>query len=107
MKSTCTMVSLAVMSASLLSGGNVQKGEAIYTKSCKACHGAKGEGNPAIAKGLKVTIPHLGSKEVQSQSDADLTKTITVGKGKMRPVKTVAPADVPDVLSYMRTLGGK
>ena len=46
---------------------------------------------------------HLGSKEVQAQSDAELKAAITDGKGKMKPVKSVTGAAVDDVVAYMRT----
>ena len=45
--------------------GDAQAGKAVYDSKCKICHGANGEGNPAIAKTLKVTFRPLASKEVQ------------------------------------------
>jgi hypothetical protein len=45
------------------------------------CHGPDGKAQTAMAKNLN--LRDLGSAEVQSQSDADLTNIITNGKGKM------------------------
>jgi mono/diheme cytochrome c family protein len=78
--------------------------QAAYVKGCKACHGAQGEGNPAIAKMLNATLPNLASKEIQAKSDVDLKKTIVEGKGKMKPVKTLSPAEMDAVVAFLRTL---
>ena len=79
-------------------------GKAVYDKSCATCHAADGAPKEAIAKMLKVEIPHLGAKEVQAKSDADLKKVITEGYEKMKPVKGLADKDVANVVAFMRTL---
>ena len=78
-------------------------GKVTYEKSCKSCHGTSGTPNPAIAKMMKADMKDLGSSEVQAMSDADIGKTITDGKGKMKPVKTVSGSAVDDVIAYIRT----
>lgn len=82
--------------------GDAEKGKEVYGR-CSVCHGAKGEGNEAMAKMLKVTIPALGSKEVQSLDDAALEKIILEGKGKMQPVK-LADQELRDVIAFLRSL---
>ena len=47
---------------------------------------------------------HLGSKEVQAKSDAELTKDITAGNGKMKAVAGLSEADVANVVAFVRTL---
>jgi len=79
-------------------------GKASYDKACKACHGADGAGNPAIAKMLKVTLKDLGGAEVQGKSDADIKKDITVGSGKMKPVTALSAKQVDEVVGFVRTL---
>lgn len=79
-------------------------GKAAFDKSCKSCHLADGKGNPAYAKAMKVELRPLGSKEVQAKPDAELTKNITEGIGKMKPVKSLAAPDVKSVVEYVRTL---
>jgi mono/diheme cytochrome c family protein len=79
-------------------------GQAAYEKACKSCHGVDGTPNPAMAKALKVDMRDLKSPEVQSESDSDLGKVITAGKGKMRPVASVTGDSVNDVVAYIRTL---
>jgi mono/diheme cytochrome c family protein len=80
------------------------EGKEVFDKSCKACHGAQGQGNPGMAKMMKVEMRALGSKEVQAQSDADLKKIITEGKGKMKAQSTLSPKQVDDVVAFVRTL---
>ena len=85
-------------------GGDAAAGKAAFTKSCAACHGADGAPKEAVAKMLKVEIPHLGSKDVQAKSDADLKKVITDGYEKMKPVKNLSDKDVGNLIAFVRTL---
>jgi cytochrome c oxidase cbb3-type subunit 3 len=87
--------------------GDAAAGKDTYGKHCLACHGADASGNTPIAKGMKVTIPNLASKEVQALSDADLQKVMTQGKGKMPPVKDLTDADLHNLVAYIRTLARK
>jgi mono/diheme cytochrome c family protein len=98
-----TLITSAMM-AGLAVAADAQAGKAAYDKSCKSCHGADGAPNPAMVKALKVEMRHLGSKEVQAHSDAELKAAITEGKGKMKPIKTVSGAAADDVVAFMRTL---
>ncbi|MBI3471910.1 MAG: cytochrome c [Candidatus Solibacter usitatus] len=94
----------ALLTACLAGVAFAGDGKAVYDKSCKSCHGADGAGNPAIAKMMKITFKHLGSKEVQVKKDAELKGDITKGTGKMKPVASLSPAQVDDVVAYLRTL---
>ncbi len=80
------------------------EGKSVYTAKCQACHGPNGEGKAAIGKVFNVTMPVLGSKEIQDQSDADLKKTVTEGHGKMKPVGGLDDKQVADVIAFVRTL---
>lgn len=84
--------------------GDAAAGKAVYTAKCATCHGAEGEGKPAIAKMMKVEMKHLGSKEVQAKTDEQLKKESTEGVGKMKPVKLASDADVANLIAYLRTL---
>ena len=74
----------------------------IYKAKCAACHGADGKGDTSMGKMMK--IRDLGSADVQSQSDADLAKIITNGKGKMPKYEGKLTADqISDLVKYIRT----
>ncbi len=87
--------------------GNAKAGKAVFEKHCAVCHGPNGEGKEAIAKMYKVAMPPLGSKEVQSKSDADIKKVVSEGYGKMRPVKGLSAAELSNLVAYIRTLAKK
>jgi len=73
-------------------------GKAIYAAKCKACHGAEGEGNPNMAKVLKVDLKPLSS------TSADVKAVITNGQGKMKPVGGLAGADLDNVVAFVKSL---
>jgi mono/diheme cytochrome c family protein len=100
-----TLLATMSLAASLgLAYAGAPEGKTVYTAKCQGCHGANGEGKAAIAKMFNVTIPVLGSKEVQGMADADLKKVITDGHGKMKPVGGLDDKQVTDVVAYVRTL---
>ena len=103
MRVTAVMIVLLLALASVALAG-ASEGKAVFTAKCQGCHGAAGEGKAAIAKMFNVTMPHLGSKEVQSLSDADMKKVVTAGKGKMKPVAGVDEKQADDVVAFVRTL---
>ncbi len=104
MKRTVTLLIAICAAAAVSLAADAAAGKAVFDKSCKSCHGADGSGNPNIAKMMKVEMRPLGSAEVQAQSDDDLKKIVTDGKGKMRPVASVTGKSVDDVVAYVRTL---
>jgi mono/diheme cytochrome c family protein len=81
-------------------------GKTVYSKKCQSCHAADGNGNAAMATALKVQFKPLSSDDIQKMSDADLKKVITGGSasGKMKAVTGMMPADVDNVVAYLRTL---
>jgi cytochrome c553 len=82
-------------------------GKELYGKKCATCHGAEGEGKASIAKTMKVELRHLGSKEVQTKTDANLKKDILEGTGKMKPITGIDAKAGDDLVAYMRTLAKK
>lgn len=104
MRTSITIFALIGLSAGASFATDAKAGHAVYDKSCKSCHGADGAPNAGVAKMMKVEMKDLKSAEVQAMSDADLKKSITDGKGKMKPVKTVSGGDADNVVAYVRTL---
>jgi mono/diheme cytochrome c family protein len=96
-------IALGFIACGLVSAG-APEGKAVFEAKCQPCHGPKGEGKAAIAKMFGVEMHRLGSKEVQSKSDAEIKQIITAGKGKMKPLGGLAEKQVEDVIAYVRTL---
>jgi len=78
-------------------------GAALYKKSCTSCHGANGSGETPAGKAMKVR--DLRVAEVQKQTDLELTKVISGGKGKMPGYgKKMSVADIQALIAHVRTL---
>lgn len=78
-------------------------GAAIYKAKCAACHAADGSGNTTVGKSLKVRP--FASAEVQKCSDAELTKMIADGKGKMPAyAKKLTPEEIQSLVAVIRTM---
>jgi quinoprotein glucose dehydrogenase len=76
-------------------------GAAIYKTKCAACHGPDGAGKTMKLRDLR-------SGEVQKQTDLELTKIISGGKGKMPAFgKQLSTADVEALISFIRTIKAK
>lgn len=73
-------------------------GKSVYDAKCKACHGAGGEGNPNMAKALKVELKPL------AETSADVKKVVTEGTGKMKPVASVTGGDLDNVVAFVHSL---
>jgi cytochrome c6 len=104
MRTLTTLLIITALSTSAAFAADAAAGKAVYTTSCKGCHGADGTPNPSIAKMMKVDMKSLGSPEVQAVSDADMKAIITNGKGKMHAIASVTGPAVDNVIAYVRTL---
>ena len=93
-----------LMAASLSAAGS--GGAALYKTSCATCHGADGAGQTPVGKSMK--LRDLRSAEVQKQTDIELTKIISGGKGKMPAFgKKLSTDDVEALIGHVRTLKSK
>jgi cytochrome c6 len=104
MKKTLSILALSILIAapSALAGGG-SDGAAVYKAKCAMCHGPDGAGQTTMGKNLKVRA--LGSADVQKQTNAELTKWISDGKGKMPAYKgKLTPLDLDAVVAFIRTL---
>jgi cytochrome c6 len=78
-------------------------GAAIYKAKCAACHGPDGSGQTAMGKSLK--LRDLRSPEVQKQTDQELSKITTDGKGKMPAYKgKLTDVEISALVTYLRSL---
>jgi mono/diheme cytochrome c family protein len=81
-------------------------GANVYKAKCLTCHAKDGSGNTPVGKSLQSA--DLRSPEVQKKADAELTESISEGKGNMPAFKTLLSEDeVRSVLGYVRTLAPK
>src|SRR5580700_9189801 len=99
-----TVLALAIM---FVFGGSLRAdGAGDFKAKCAMCHGADGSGSTATGKALKVR--DLGSADVQSQTDAQLTEIITSGKDKMPAYKGKFTDDqIRGLVVYIRSLAKK
>jgi mono/diheme cytochrome c family protein len=98
------IIATLLLAGTTLGAADAAAGKEIYAKKCATCHGPAGEGKESIAKMMKVELRHLGSKEVQAKSDADLKKESLQGTGKMKPVTGIDAKAADDVVAFLRTL---
>ena len=86
------------------SPADVEAGKNLYAKFCQKCHGARGEGVPRMYQLVDAKIVHLGSKQAQSKSDAEIKKAMLDGLGKMEAVDDLTPQQADKILAFTRTL---
>jgi mono/diheme cytochrome c family protein len=75
-------------------------GAATFKAKCAMCHGADGtKENPGMG------VKSLAGADIQKQSDADLTATVTKGKGKMPAYAgKLSDEDIKAVVAFVHTL---
>ena len=81
-------------------------GERVYRQKCGGCHGLNGKSVPTMAKdwGMRDLI----SPEVQEQSDTELNRTISNGRGHMPPYEMILGQEkIREVVAYIRELAKK
>ncbi len=78
---------------------SIAAGKAEYTKSCKMCHGEKGDSKAAAPS-------NFTSKEFKAQTDGAIFYKINKGFGKMPSYKTKIKDDKEkwNLVNYMRSL---
>lgn len=77
-------------------------GAAVYKANCNTCHGPTGAGDTPAGKMMKAKP--LGGADVQKLTDAELTTTITNGKGKMPAFgKKLSADDIKALVAFVRT----
>ncbi|MDP3312409.1 cytochrome c [Lutibacter sp.] len=81
-------------------------GKSLYTKHCKSCHGAKGEGDGPKAAEMKGDLGDFTSAVFQKQTDGELFYKTTTGRDDMPEYTKKMPNDEDRwlVVNYMRTL---
>ena len=80
---------------------------ALFKSKCAACHGPDGSGN--VPMGKQLGVKDLQSDDVQKQTDAQLTASITDGVGKKMPAYKgkLTEAQITQLVGYIRDLAKK
>ena len=78
-------------------------GAALYTKHCTMCHGADGKGQTGMGKKLHAKDWTDGTT-LAAMSDADVTKVITAGKGRMGKFAKLGNDPIQTLVAFVRTL---
>ena len=84
--------------------GSVARGQKDFVDNCTACHGAGGEGNGEMAKGLKVQPADLTAPHVGNHTIGDIFHWLTFGgtSGVMPAFKdTLDSDDRWDVINFL------
>lgn len=84
-----------------------QDAPALFKSKCATCHGPDGSGNVPMGKTLGVT--DLKADAVQKQTDAQLTDSITNGKGNKMPAYKGKLTDdqIKGLVGFIRDLAKK
>lgn len=88
---------VAAVALSLAGTTLAAEGSAIYASKCAMCHGKDGKGTPV---GLK-----MGAKDLTTlkDSEAEIAKVVTNGKGKMTPFKgKLSDEEIQAVAKYVK-----
>ena len=97
-KRTTLLIAAAMFCGSVASGADAA---ANWSQHCASCHGKDGSGGTAMGKKLGVKDY---SKE-QGFSDAEATKAIKSGSGKMKAYgDKLSDADIKALVAYVRGL---
>jgi mono/diheme cytochrome c family protein len=99
----------ALLLLTLVLGGplHAQDAATLFKTKCAVCHSADGSGSGTLGKQLGVK--DLRSDEVQKETDAQLTDSITNGKGQKMPAyKGKLPDDqIAGLVGAIRELAKK
>jgi mono/diheme cytochrome c family protein len=103
---TCSLVVGGVIVLGAVRSQAQSAGETLLKTKCAACHGPDGKGE--VPMGKKLSVPNLSSTEVQSQSDVQLTGSVTKGKNKMPAYDgKLTKEQIGELVAYIRDLGKK
>tara|TARA_B100001741_G_scaffold131434_1_gene108349 strand:- start:550 stop:1242 length:693 start_codon:yes stop_codon:yes gene_type:complete len=85
--------------------GLMERGREKYTISCVPCHGGQGDGNGVVKYFGISAVKSLHDPDVVKQSDGDIYRTITLGKGVMKGyANTLSIEDRWAIVAYARAL---
>jgi mono/diheme cytochrome c family protein len=88
-----------------VSDASTAAGQALYVKTCAACHGKTGLGDGPKAKSLKTAPGDFLKAESQNQTDGEHFYKTKTGRGDMPKYEgKMSDDDIWNVVNYMRSL---
>ena len=108
MKNTTKIIAISLAFAGAATLSHAAPASENWENLCAKCHGADGKGQTKVGK--KLGIKDYTDAKVQAElKDEDMAKAITDGvkengKEKMKPFKDLTPAEVTDLVGYVRKL---
>ncbi len=90
-----------------LDPASVERGRAIYTANCLACHGPSGDGDGPAAASLPVPPADLSSAHAAAHADRDMIFWVANGiAGSPMPAfgDTLSDGEIRDVVAYIRAM---
>jgi mono/diheme cytochrome c family protein len=101
---TVKWLMVPVAAATLAVGFAQDAAEKVYLDKCANCHSKDGSGT--TAKGKKLELKDLRSKDVQKATDAKWFELIAKGKGDMDGYqKELKDDEIKALIAYIRTFG--
>jgi len=89
----------------VMSDASTTAGQALYAKTCAACHGKTGLGDGPKAKSLKTIPTDFSKAESQTQTDGEHFYKTKTGRGDMPKYEgKLSDDDIWNVVNYVRTL---
>lgn len=87
---------------------SIAAGKAVYSGSCKSCHGTKGKGDGPKAASLDKECGDFTTEKFQSQTDGEIYWKTTEGRDPMPSFKTKLTDEKRwQAIIYIRTLAAK
>jgi mono/diheme cytochrome c family protein len=84
---------------------SIKAGQALYVKTCAACHGKTGIGDGPKAKSLKTTVGDFSKAVSQNQTDGEHFYKTKTGRGDMPKYEgKMSDEDIWNIVNYVRTL---
>ena len=87
------------------SDASTQAGQALYMKTCAACHGRTGLGDGPKSKSLKTVPTDFTKAASQNQTDGEHFYKTKNGRGDMPKYEgKLSDDDIWNIINYVRTL---
>ena len=84
-----------------------ERGLDSFNRIAGTCHGATGQGNPAMVIASKGALQDLSSKEVPSRTDMRLAKDVAGGRAQKKTIKPLTQEEMNAVIASVPTLAEK